>query len=452
MTGKTIVGIATTTGIGAISIIRLSGPDAIKIANQVFWGRNLNNVASHTIHYGYIVDNGEKIDEVLVTVMKKPKTYTKEDVVEINCHGGISTTNKVLEVLLTHGCEVAEPGEFTKRAFLNGRIDLLEAEGVMSIINAQTDLNRQLAFNQLKGSVSRKIIAEREKLTRLLANIAVNIDYPEYEDIEEVNYEMIKNITKDVKKKLNQIYKESKQGKIIEEGIKTVIIGKPNVGKSSLLNALIEENKAIVTDVAGTTRDVVEGKLNIGGVLLNLADTAGIRKTVDEIEKIGVEKSMELINQAELVLLVLDNSQRITAEEKKIIEKIKEKNYILVINKVDLVGKIEKSKFPADKIVETSVFDEKTIYNLKTKINEMFRLEKLSQKDLTYLTSARSIALLQKVLKILDEIEAGVKSNKAIDVLEIDIRRAWKELGLITGEVFEDELIDNIFENFCLGK
>jgi len=449
---KTIAGVATALGIGAISIIRVSGEEAINIVNKIFIGENLKKAESHTIHYGFIVEGEKRVDEVLVSIMRAPRTYTKEDVVEINCHGGIIATNKTLEILLANGCELAEPGEFTKRAFLNGRIDLIEAEGVMNLINSQTELNRAAAFNQLQGSVSARIEKNRKKITDLIAHIAVNIDYPEYEDIEEVTVDKIKKNVRKIKKDLLEVYQASKNGKLIQEGINTVIIGSPNVGKSSLLNVLIEENKAIVTDIAGTTRDLVEGKLNLDGVILNLIDTAGIRKTKDKIEKIGVQKSLELIKKAELILLVLDNNKKLDNDELKIIEKVKDKNHIIVINKIDLKSQIDKKQLANANVVEISTFEQEKVTKLKEKIKEMFNLEKIQQKDLTYLTSARSIALLQKTIAILEEIESSVANNQPVDVLEIDLKRVWHELGLITGKTYEEEIIEQLFANFCLGK
>ena len=297
----TIVAISTALGEGAISIIRVSGVDAIKIINPLFDGKDLEKASSHTINYGHIVYNDEIIDEVLLSIMKAPKTYTKEDVVEINIHGSIAVVNKIMEILLLEGCRLAEPGEFTKRAFLNGRIDLTESEGVMDLINSETELTRKMAINELSGNVSRLITDTREDIISLISNIEVNIDYPEYEDIEVVTINKIREKVREIKEKLLKTLKLSEDGKILKNGIKTVILGKPNVGKSSLLNALLEEEKAIVTDVKGTTRDIVEGSILVGGVKLNLIDTAGVRKSDDIVEKIGIEKSLNLIDEAELV-------------------------------------------------------------------------------------------------------------------------------------------------------
>ena len=313
----TIAAISTSLGVGAISIIRVSGNDSIKIVNKLFKGNNLENVDSHTIHYGFIMDNDKKIDEVLVSIMKAPKTFTTEDVVEINCHGSIASTQKILELLLSNGCRLAEPGEFTKRAFLNGRIDLLEAEAVMDIINSKTEKSLNLAVNQLSGGVSNLIKELRNDIIKTLANIEVNIDYPEYEDIEQVTLNMLKQNVSTIREKINDILKKSKDGQLIQNGIKTVIIGKPNVGKSSLLNLLLDEEKAIVTDIAGTTRDIVEGTITIDGIVLNIIDTAGIRKTDDIVESIGVKKSISLIDDADLVLFILNNNDIINEKNKK---------------------------------------------------------------------------------------------------------------------------------------
>ena len=328
----TIAAISTALGTGAISIIRVSGDDSINVVNKIFKGKDLTKVMSHTINYGYIAYNNEIIDEVLVSIMKSPKTFTKEDIVEINCHGGIATTNKVLELLLTNGARLAEPGEFTKRAFLNGRIDLINAEGVMDLINSKTEKNRQISINKLNGKASNLIKELREKLIKIISNIEVNIDYPEYEDIEVLTNEKILPKVMTFKNDLEKIIKDSEDGKIINEGINVGIIGKPNVGKSSLLNALLEEEKAIVTDIEGTTRDIVEGKINLGGIILNIIDTAGIRETDNLVEKIGVEKSMEIIDKVDLIIFVLNNNEFISEEELKILDKIKDKNCIILIN------------------------------------------------------------------------------------------------------------------------
>ena len=448
----TIVAISTALGIGAISIIRVSGKDSIKIVNKIFSGCDLTKVDSHTIHYGKIKDRDEVIDEVLVTVMKNPKTFTCEDVVEVNCHGGITTTQKVLELLILNGCRLAEPGEFSKRAFLNGRIDLQEAEGIMDLIEAKTEEQRKIAINKVEGKVSNLIRNIREKLVELLSNIAVNIDYPEYEDIEIVTSEKIKKTITEVRENLFNIIKESENGQFLQNGIKTVIIGKPNVGKSSLLNNLLEEDKAIVTDIAGTTRDIVEGTINLDGILLNIIDTAGIRKTDNVVEKIGVEKSIHLIDAADLILFVLNNNEKIDNEELDLLNRIKNKNHILIINKMDLPTKIDKNQLYSEFIIQMSNLEKQGIDELKSTIKKIFNLEKISTSDFTYITSSKDIAILKKALKGIVDIENGLDQNLPIDMLEIDIKDIWNSLGEITGDTYDDELVDNIFKHFCLGK
>ena len=448
----TIVAISTAVGVGAISIIRVSGNEAIDRVNQIFKGKDLTKQETHTIHYGHIVDNDEVIDEVLVSIMKGPKSFTAEDVVEINCHGGIASTNKILELLIKNGCRLAEPGEFTKRAFLNGRIDLIEAESVMDVIHAKSEKSLKLAQNQLSGKVSTMIHNLRQQMIEVIANIAVNIDYPEYEDIEEMTNEMLVDRVKNVRTQVEKILNESKNGKLIRNGIMTAIIGKPNVGKSSILNLLLEENKAIVTEIAGTTRDIVEGYVNIDGITLNLIDTAGIRETEDIVENIGVQKSREYIEKADLILFVVNGNQELTKEELEILENVQKKEYLIIVNKSDLEHNIDLSNIDNSRIVWISALENTGIDELKQKIKEIFELEKLEANDLTYLSSARSIGILEQVLNSVSEIENGIKNNMPIDMIEIDIKEAWNLLGTITGESYEDELIDQLFSQFCLGK
>ena len=450
----TICAIATSQGVGAIAIIRISGEDSIKVVNKIFKGKDLEKVESHTINYGHITDGDKIIDEVLVSVMKAPKTFTAEDTVEINTHGGISPTNKVLELLLENGCRLAEPGEFTKRAFLNGRIDLLEAEAVMDMINSKTDAQRQMAINQIGGKVSDLINSLRSDMVQIISNINVNIDYPEYDDVDIITNEILIPKITSLKARIEKILKESENGKIIKEGIKTSIVGRPNVGKSSLLNALLEEDKAIVTDIAGTTRDIVEGQITINGILLNMIDTAGIRKTEDKIEAIGVEKSFKMIYDSELVLLMLNNNENLSNDIKEIIEKIKEKHYIAIINKIDLENKLNRDELgiPLDKIVEISVKENKGIDDLKEKIVKMFNIDELETKDPTYLNNSRSISILKRCLKSINDIEYGLKNNMPIDMIELDIKNIWEELGTINGTTYEEELLDEMFQRFCLGK
>ncbi len=448
----TIVAISTALGVGAISIIRVSGNESIKIVNKIFKGTNLEQVKSHTINYGYIVENGKIIDEVLVTVMLSPKTFTKEDIIEINCHGSIATVNKILEILLNNGCRLAEPGEFTKRAFLNGRIDLIEAEAVIDLINSRTDQSRELALNHLSGTVSEQIKTLRQEILEIIANIQVNIDYPEYDDIEEMTIEKIKEKMNSIKIKIINIINESKNSKIIKNGIKVSIIGKPNVGKSSILNKLINEEKAIVTNIPGTTRDVVEGTLNIDGLVLNIIDTAGIRKTDDLVESIGVKKSLKLIEDSDLVLFVLNNNEIIEDEEYEILSTLTEKNHIVLINKSDLPKKIKLENIKSEYIINTSVNSNSGFEELKDTIKKIYNLDKIMTKDLTYLSSARSVSILKSILNIINDIEKGITNNEYIDMLEIDIKTIWFKLGEIIGETYEEDLIHQIFEQFCLGK
>ena len=445
----TIAAISTSLGVGAISIIRVSGNEAINIVNKIFKGKNLNEVETHTIHYGFIVENSKKIDEVLVSVMKSPKTFTMEDVVEINCHGGIATTKKVLELLLINGCRLAEPGEFTKRAFLNGRIDLIEAEGIMDLIDSKTEVARNLAMEEVSGNTSNLIHQLREKIVEIISQIEVNIDYPEYDDVKELKNNEIIPFIKDVKQELSKIIKKSENSKIIKEGINTVIIGKPNVGKSSILNALIEEEKAIVTDIPGTTRDVVEGVLNLDGIILNIIDTAGIRETNDIVEKIGVSKSLSLIDKSDLIVFVLNNNEPISKEEKEILEKIKNKPHIVIVNKIDLESKINLDN---QDYIRISVKNNIGLDKLKSRIKELFNIEKLNTSDMNYLVNSRSLAILKNCNQILDGILDNIDNDFPIDMLEIDIKEVWNLLGSIIGETYEEELLDNLFSRFCLGK
>ena len=445
----TIVAISTSVGEGAISIIRLSGNDALNIASKVFT-KDLTKVDSHTIHYGFITSNNEKIDEVLVSVMKAPKTFTREDIVEINCHGGIATTNKVLEVLLENGARLAEPGEFTKRAFLNGRIDLLEAEATMDLISSKSESARKISINTLTGETSNLIKNLRSELVKIISNIEVNIDYPEYEDIEVLTNESILPDIKKFKEKLEEIIKKSEDSKVIKEGIRVGIIGRPNVGKSSLLNSLLEEEKAIVTDVPGTTRDIVEGSLIVSGIPLNIIDTAGIRKTEDTVEKIGVEKSLKIIDTSDLLIYILNNNEEITEEEKEILEKTKNKKRIIVVNKIDLKTKLNKKLL--DSYIEISVKENIGIDKIKDEIKRLFNIGEISTNDMTYLSNARSIALLKKSLNNINDAINEINNNNPIDIVELSLKESWNNLGEVIGETYTDELLDELFSRFCLGK
>lgn len=446
----TIVAISTSLGVGAISIIRLSGEDSINIVNKIFKGKDLTTVPTHTIHYGYIVDNNEIIDEVLVSIMRTPKTYTKENIVEINCHGGISTTNKVLELVLSNGARLAEPGEFTKRAFLNGRIDLVEADGIMNLISSKTETSRKMSINELSGKVSSLITGIREDLIQIISNIEVNIDYPEYEDIEVLSNEKILPSINKIKDTLIKTIKESENGRIINEGINVGIIGRPNVGKSSLLNSLLEEQKAIVTDIEGTTRDIVEGQIKLNGVLLNIIDTAGIRETDNIVEQIGVEKSYEIIDKSDLIIFLLNNNEPLTKEDLELYNKIKNKTHIIVLNKTDLKQVIDLTPIKEEVLKVSLLNNDASI--ILDKIKELFNLEKLETSDLTYLSNARSISLLKKSLNNISNAIDNINNNDPIDIVELELKNAWSTLGEIIGETYTDELLDELFSRFCLGK
>ena len=442
----TIVAISTALGVGAISIVRVSGNDALNIVNKIY-DKDITTYEANTINYGHIIDNGTVIDEVLVSVFKAPKTYTKEDIVEINSHGGIAVTNKIVELLLENGCRQAEPGEFTKRAFLNGRIDLLEAESVMDLIDAKTDTARRMAINGVDGKLSKKINHIRDLGLDLISNIEVNIDYPEYEDIEVMTIDKVRDFSEKLNKSIDELLKDSESGKLIKEGIDTVIIGRPNVGKSSILNCLLNEDKAIVTDIPGTTRDVVEGSIRLNGILVNFLDTAGIRETDNKVEKIGVDKSLSLIDQADLILLVFNNNEKFTKEDEELLEKTKNKKRIIVINKMDLDTKLDKEFEEAVKISANE-----DIEPLLEKINELFELDKINNGDMTYLSNIRTINLLKQAKKVSKELITSLDNDLPIDMLEIDIRNILDLLGEITGQKYDNELIDRLFSNFCLGK
>ena len=445
----TIAAISTALGVGAISIIRVSGDKSIEIVNKIF-DKDLEKVKSHTIVYGHIVDNEIIIDEVLVSVMRSPKTFTTEDVIEINCHGGIATTNKVLELLLKNGARMAEAGEFTKRAFLNGRIDLLEAEGVMDLIDSKTEASRKLAMSALSGNVSSMISDLRNQMIDIITNIEVNIDYPEYEDILVVTTDMINSSITSLEDKLRKILKEAENGKIIKNGINTLIIGRPNVGKSSLLNKLLNEEKAIVTDIEGTTRDIVEGNISLDGIELNIIDTAGIRKTDNVVEQIGVNRSLSLIDKADLIILVLNNNEKLTEEDYKLLDSTKDRKRIIFINKNDLSKNIDLDS--VDNVVYGSTMQTSGINALKDKIKELFNMEEIEKGDFNYLSNARHIATIHECISVVESIKEGLKNGLPIDMLEIDIKKIWELLGNLIGESYDEELLDNLFSRFCLGK
>lgn len=449
----TIIGISTALSKGAISIIRLSGDDAIKIVNKVFKGIDLSKVEPNTINYGHIVDfdSCQIIDEVLVSIFKAPKSYTKEDVVEINCHGGLFVTNKIYEQLVLLGARPSEPGEFTKRAFLSGRIDLTKAEAVMDVINAENNAALKIANSALNGKISTFVDQKRQELLDIIATISVNIDYPEYDDVEQLTNEDILPKLKTIKLELEDVLNNAKSAKLLKNGINTVIVGKPNVGKSSLLNTLIGENKAIVTNVPGTTRDIVEASINLGQVTLNLIDTAGIRITEDVVEKIGVEKSKEQINKADIILCVLDGSEPINEQDKEILNEIKNKCHLTIINKIDLEQKINLGEVD-DNVLFISTKNNNTIKELENKILETLNLNNLFNKDITYISNARQLEKINFAIKALDEALTTIENEATIDFVDIDIRKAWLYLGEIVGQTSTDNLLDELFSKFCLGK
>ncbi len=447
----TIAAISTPLGEGAIAIVRLSGSDAISIAKKVFHGKDLDKVASHTINYGHIFDKERLVDEVMLSVMKAPKTFTREDLVEINTHGGIAVTQEILQLLLRSGARLAEPGEFTKRAFLNGRIDLAQAESVMDLIRAKTDQAANIAVKQLDGSLSNLINNIRQEILESLAQVEVNIDYPEYDDVETMTSQMLLEKTAHFEQLLETLLATAKRGKILREGLKTAIIGRPNVGKSSLLNQLLREEKAIVTDIAGTTRDVITEFANIGGVPLELIDTAGIRETEDIVEKIGVERSQKALEEADLVLLVLDASSPLTTKDLELLELSASTNRIILLNKTDLPEKIELEQLPKD-FIRISALKNENLDAVEKNIRALFFSGEIEAKDATTLSNARHIGLVEQALDSLKEANRGLAMGLPVDLIQVDITRCWQLLGEITGEAAPDELITQLFSQFCLGK
>lgn len=450
----TIVAISTPLGEGAIGIIRLSGSEAIQIANRIFKGKHLDTVSSHTLNYGHIIDPATQdiLDEVMVGLMRAPKTFTREDIVEINTHGGIAVTNEILQLLIREGARMAEPGEFTKRAFLNGRIDLTQAEAVMDIIRAKTDKAMNNAVKQLDGSLKDLISQTRQEILNTLAQVEVNIDYPEYDDVEEMTTQLLREKTLEFETLLKNLLRTARRGKILREGLSTAIIGRPNVGKSSLLNNLLREEKAIVTDIEGTTRDVIEEYVNIKGVPLKLIDTAGIRETDDVVEKIGVERSKKALQEADFVLLVLNASEPLTDQDLQLLEFSQDTNRIILLNKTDLPTMIEIDQLPSD-FISISVLNNHNINLIEDKINQLFfDNAALVEQDATYLSNARHISLIEKALESLEAVNQGLLLGMPVDLLQIDMTRTWEILGEVTGEVAPDELITQLFGQFCLGK
>lgn len=455
----TITSISTPMGEGAIGIVRLSGPQAVEIADKLYKGKHLlNDVPSHTINYGHIIDpeSKEVIEEVMVSVLRAPKTFTREDIIEINCHGGILTINRVLELTMTYGARMAEPGEFTKRAFLNGRIDLSQAEAVMDFIRSKTDRTSKVAMNQIEGRLSDLIKKQRQSILEILAQVEVNIDYPEYDDVEDATTEFLLEQSKEIKQEINRLLDTGAQGKIMREGLSTVIVGKPNVGKSSMLNNLIQDNKAIVTEVAGTTRDVLEEYVNVRGVPLRLVDTAGIRETEDIVEKIGVERSRKALSQADLILFVLNNNEALTQEDYTLYEVVKNEDVIVIVNKMDLEQNIDinevKDMIGDTPLIQTSMLKQEGIDELEIQIRDLFFGGEVQNQDMTYVSNSRHISLLKQARQTIQDAIDAAESGVPMDMVQIDLTRTWEILGEIIGETASDELIDQLFSQFCLGK
>ena len=458
---ETIAAISTALGEGAIGIVRLSGKEAFDIADKIIKlpkNKTVKSVDSHTINYGHVVDpkTKEKIEEIMVVKMASPRTYTCEDIVEINCHGGIRTIQKILSLCLDNGARIAEPGEFTKRAFLNGRIDLSQAEAVIDFIKSKTDEASLLANNQMQGRLSNLIKRLRAEILDILAVVEVNIDYPEYDDleIETTNTILKKSVT--IKRDLENLLETSKQGKIIKDGLNTAIIGRPNVGKSSLLNNLLQENKAIVTDIAGTTRDVLEEYVNIKGVPIKLIDTAGIRETDDIVEQIGVERSKKALEQADLILFLLNSSEELTEKDKELIKLTENKQTIVILNKLDLETKIDIDEVRKisynHPIIRTSMTTYEGIESLEKNIREMFFDGKAKPKDATYLSNTRQINLITRALTSLNDAINAAEQGLEVDMVLIDYTTTFNLLGEVIGEDTSEELINELFSRFCLGK
>ncbi|CYA19394.1 tRNA uridine-5-carboxymethylaminomethyl(34) synthesis GTPase MnmE [Staphylococcus aureus] len=455
----TITSISTPMGEGAIGVVRLSGPQAVEIADILYKGKHLlNDVPSHTINYGHIIDpeSKEVVEEVMVSVLRAPKTFTREDIIEINCHGGILTINRVLELTMTYGARMAEPGEFTKRAFLNGRIDLSQAEAVMDFIRSKTDRASKVAMNQIEGRLSDLIKKQRQSILEILAQVEVNIDYPEYDDVEDATTEFLLEQSKEIKQEINRLLDTGAQGKIMREGLSTVIVGKPNVGKSSMLNNLIQDNKAIVTEVAGTTRDVLEEYVNVRGVPLRLVDTAGIRETEDIVEKIGVERSRKALSQADLILFVLNNNEALTQEDYTLYEVVKNEDVIVIVNKMDLEQNIDinevKDMIGDTPLIQTSMLKQEGIDELEIQIRDLFFGGEVQNQDMTYVSNSRHISLLKQARQTIQDAIDAAESGVPMDMVQIDLTRTWEILGEIIGETASDELIDQLFSQFCLGK
>ena len=455
----TITSISTPMGEGAIGIVRLSGPQAIEIGDILYKGKKkLSEVETHTINYGHIIDpeTNETVEEVMVSVLRAPKTFTREDIIEINCHGGILTINRILELTMTYGARMAEPGEYTKRAFLNGRIDLSQAEAVMDFIRSKTDRASKVAMNQIEGRLSDLIKKQRQSILEILAQVEVNIDYPEYDDVEDATTDFLLEQSKRIKEEINQLLETGAQGKIMREGLSTVIVGRPNVGKSSMLNNLIQDNKAIVTEVAGTTRDVLEEYVNVRGVPLRLVDTAGIRDTEDIVEKIGVERSRKALSEADLILFVLNNNEPLTEDDQTLFEVIKNEDVIVIINKTDLEQRLDVSELREMigdmPLIQTSMLKQEGIDELEIQIKDLFFGGEVQNQDMTYVSNSRHISLLKQARQSIQDAIDAAESGIPMDMVQIDLTRTWEILEEIIGESASDELIDQLFSQFCLGK
>ena len=455
----TITSISTPMGEGAIGIVRLSGPQAIEIGDILYKGKKkLSEVETHTINYGHIIDpeTNETVEEVMVSVLRAPKTFTREDIIEINCHGGILTINRILELTMTYGARMAEPGEYTKRAFLNGRIDLSQAEAVMDFIRSKTDRASKVAMNQIEGRLSDLIKKQRQSILEILAQVEVNIDYPEYDDVEDATTDFLLEQSKRIKEEINRLLETGAQGKIMREGLSTVIVGRPNVGKSSMLNNLIQDNKAIVTEVAGTTRDVLEEYVNVRGVPLRLVDTAGIRDTEDIVEKIGVERSRKALSEADLILFVLNNNEPLTEDDQTLFEVIKNEDVIVIINKTDLEQRLDVSELREMigdmPLIQTSMLKQEGIDQLELQIRDLFFGGDVQNQDMTYVSNSRHISLLKQARNAIQDAIDAAESGVPMDMVQIDLTRTWEILGEIIGESASDELIDQLFSQFCLGK
>jgi len=454
----TIAAIATAPGEGGIGIIRISGEKSLQVAQSIFKsksGKMIKDYNARTLIYGTVVDNEKVIDEVLVAYMKGPNSYTAEDVIEINCHGGFISVKKILELILSKGVRLAEAGEFTKRAFLNGRIDLSQAEAIIDVIKSKTDMAHEVAQSQLEGSLAKKIKDLRMNVTEVLAHLEVSIDFAE-EDVEEITYQTLEEKALELRNEIKKLYDTAESGKILRDGLKTVIVGKPNVGKSSLLNSILGENRAIVTDIAGTTRDVIEEFVNIKGIPLKIVDTAGIRETEDVVEKIGVEKSRESFSTADLVIMVLDASRKLSEEDMEILESLKNKKTIVLLNKMDLEPQIELEKIEefvnSEDIIKISALKHQGIEELQDKIEAMVYHGSVKNSSNLMITNSRHKDALFKAYESINDAISAIEQRMPYDFIEVDFKNIWDYLGYINGDTVREDLLDTIFANFCIGK